>query len=414
MTTAYDVVVIGAGPSGAVASAMLVRKGLRVLVLEKQQFPRFVIGESLLPAAMQYLEAAGLAEAVHAYGFQRKYGALFTWGERQVAYDFHDNSTGKNGEIYEVKRANFDKVLIDAAAQQGVEVRFGQTVTAFHDAAEGATLEVRDDAQTQYSVQAKFVIDASGYGRVLAKLLNLDTPSDLAPRLAYTTHIADNITAPDYDRDMVTIATLPTDREKWMWLIPFSDGRASIGVVSKKGHFDETLDSREQIIQHAQAVPYLARVLQAADWDVGMPVREYRAFSVNVKRFFGKHFVLLGNAGEFIDPVFSSGVMIAVYSANLAATLLAKQFAGEKVDWQTQYADELKYGVDAFKAYVEGWYDTRFQDIIYCTHDSPTIRRYIASILAGYAWDRDNPFVAAPERRMNMVTEAVRAYGFTQ
>lgn len=404
-----DVLIIGAGPSGAVAAALLVRKGFRVLVLEKAHFPRFVIGESLLPAALSCLEQAGLAEAVHAAGFQRKYGVLFTWKARYESYDFRDNSANKNGEIYEVKRAEFDQVLIEGARKQGAEVRFGVTVSAYRDLEQGAELDVIDSSGHSDTIAARFVLDASGYGRVLAKLLDLDRPSELAPRKAFATHIRDNITATDYDRDMITIATLPQDRKKWMWLIPFSDGTASIGVVSESTRFNARVTDYEQVLTHAFEVPFFRRILGDADWSIGVPVSRFEAFSVNVKSLYGRHFALLGNAGEFLDPIFSSGVMIALHSARLAAEVLVRMLCGERVDWKTQYSDELNVGVRTFRTYLQGWYDGRFQDMIYAARDNPSIRRHISAILAGYAWDRSNPFVSAPERRMNMVSEALRS-----
>ena len=410
MKFAQDVLIIGAGPSGAVAAAMLVRKGFRVLVLEKRHFPRFVIGESLLPAALSYLEEAGLADAVHAAGFQRKYGVLFTWKARCEAYDFRDNSSGKNGEIYEVKRAQFDRILIEGAQKQGAVVRFGATVSAYRDLEDGAEVDVVDESGHSDTLAARFVLDASGYGRVLAKLLDLDTPSDLAPREAFATHIRDNITAADYDRDMITIATLPEDRKKWMWLIPFSDGTASIGVVAEKGRFEAGREDRRQLRAHALEVPFFRRVLGDAQWEIGVPVLRFEAFSVNVKSLYGRHFALLGNAGEFLDPVFSSGLMIALYSAKLATGVLVRALRGEKVDWKTQYSDALNVGVRVFKTYVEGWYDGRFQEMIYAADGNTQIKRHIGAILAGYAWDRDNPFVSAPERRLKMVSEVLRSY----
>lgn len=409
----YDVLIIGAGPSGAVAGALLTRRGYRVLVLEKQHFPRFVIGESLLPASMQIFEEAGLAEAIRGGGFQRKYGALFTWGEHQVRFDFRDNSSGENGEIYEVKRAPFDKLLIDAAIAQGLEVRFGQTVTAFTETAEGAELQVEDEEGAAYTVSGKFVLDASGFGRVLPRLLDLEAPSPLTPRQVYSVHVRDNISAEDYNRDMITLATLPDNRQKWMWLIPFSDGTASTGVLSTPEEFAGK-DGMAVIREHVEKEPYLRRILANADWDIGAPLRSFSSFSANVKTLYGKHFALLGNAAEFLDPVFSSGIAIAVVSAKLAADLLDRQFQGEAVDWENEFSEEVRFGTRVFKAYVDGWYDERFQDVIYSKNDSPLIRRYISSILAGYAWDRSNPFVSEPERRMNMVSEAVKSYGFAR
>ncbi|WP_424823423.1 NAD(P)/FAD-dependent oxidoreductase, partial [Pseudomonas viridiflava] len=119
-------------------------------------------------------------------------------------------------------------------------------------------------------------------------------------------------------------------------------------------------------------------------WDT--PVRTIGGYSANVKTLHGKGFALLGNAAEFLDPVFSSGVTIAMRSASMAAGVLNRQLRGEAVDWETEFAVPLKKGVDTFRAYVEGWYDDTFQNVIFYKGGTPDIRRMISSILAGYAW----------------------------
>ena len=125
-----DVVIIGAGPSGAVAAALLRQQGRRVLVLERELFPRFSIGESLLPQSMEYIEAAGMLRDVVEAGFQHKNGAAFAWGDRYTAFDFREKFTPGWGTTYQVQRATFDKVLADAAARMGAEIRFRHEVTA--------------------------------------------------------------------------------------------------------------------------------------------------------------------------------------------------------------------------------------------------------------------------------------------
>jgi len=140
-----DVAIIGAGPSGAVAAAMLRRAGRNVLVLERQHFPRFSIGESLLPQSMAYLEQAGMLQAVVEAGFQYKNGAYFVHGDKNAAFDFRDKHSAGWGTTYQVERAAFDNVLIQCAAQQGAEVRFGHTVRAMQPD-DAPVLEVEDEA----------------------------------------------------------------------------------------------------------------------------------------------------------------------------------------------------------------------------------------------------------------------------
>ena len=132
-------------------------------------------------------------------------------------------------------------------------------------------------------------------------------------------------------------------------------------------------------------------------------------YAANVTAMHGPGFALLGNAAEFLDPVFSSGVTIAMRSASMAAALLDRQLRGERVDWANEFERPLRKGVDAFRAYVRAWYDGRFQDIVFAKTQPAGVRRMICSILAGYAWDENNPFVAEPERRLDTVAQLCAA-----
>lgn len=406
MSTQFDVAVIGAGPAGSVASALLRKKGYQVCMLEKQHFPRFVIGESLLPHCMEMLEEAGFADAVRAEpGFQLKNGAAFSWGSRYTEFDFTDKFSDGPGTTYQVRRAVFDKILIGEAAKQGVEVRFGHGVTAFDNSGDFARLNIETDTGKRYELTAKFVLDASGYGRVLPRLLDLETPSHLPPRQAHFTHIDDNITNPKFDRNKILITTHPQHRDVWIWLIPFGDNRCSIGVV---GTPDKLVGESETVLKKfVYECPMLNEILDKAVWENDFPFRSIQGYSANVKSLHGRHFALLGNAAEFLDPVFSSGVTIALHSAKLAADLLAKQLKGEAADWQTEFAEPLMIGVDTFRTYVDGWYDFRFQNVVYAPDRSPEISRMLSSILAGYAWDTENPFVAKSEQRLTALSEWV-------
>lgn len=151
----------------------------------------------------------------------------------------------------------------------------------------------------------------------------------------------------------------------------------------------------------------LAEILDKAQWENEFPYRTIQGYSANVKTLYGKHFALLGNAAEFLDPVFSSGVTIALHSAKLATETLHKQFSNEQVDWQTEFTKPLMLGVNTFRTYVSGWYDGRFQNAIYAPNRSPEISRMISSILAGYAWDINNPFVAKHVQRLDALATMV-------
>ncbi|WP_433861121.1 NAD(P)/FAD-dependent oxidoreductase [Pseudomonas thivervalensis] len=399
-----QVVIIGAGPSGAIAAALLKRKGHDVLVIERQHFPRFSIGESLLSHCLDFVEEAGMLDAVNAAGFQRKNGAAFAWGERYSAFDFGETFSNGKPTTFQVQRADFDKLLADQAAMQGVEIRYGQAIASADFSLAKPCLGVQREDGSEYRVEADFVLDASGYGRVLPRLLDLEAPSNFPVRQAVFTHIEDRIDAPAFDREKILITTHPSKRDVWFWTIPFSGGRCSVGVVAAAEHFAGRTDDLDACLRgFIDETPSLAGVLQNAVWDT--PARTIGGYSANVKTLHGPGFALLGNAAEFLDPVFSSGVTIAMRSASMAADVLHRQLQGERVDWQSEFAEPLKRGVDTFRCYVEGWYAGTFQDVIFYTEGSDDIRRMISSILAGYAWDQRNPFVSEPKRRLRMLSE---------
>ncbi len=397
------VVVIGAGPAGAIAAALLKRNGHDVLIIERQQFPRFSIGESLLSHCLDFVEEAGMLDAVKAAGFQKKNGAAFAWRDQYSAFDFGDTFSEGQPSTFQVQRGEFDKLLADQAELQGVEIRYQQEIIAGDFASPQPVLDVRREDGSEYQVQAQFVLDASGYGRVLPRLLDLEAPSNFPVRQAVFTHVEDHFPT-SFDREKILVSIHPEMRDVWFWSIPFSNGRCSMGVVAASERFkDKPEDLDACLREFVGETPHLKELLKNAVWDT--PARTIGGYSANVKTLHGPGFALLGNAAEFLDPVFSSGVTIAMRSASMAAGVLHRQLQGEAVDWQTEFAIPLKRGVDTFRAYVEGWYEGTFQDVIFYPESTRDIRRMISAILAGYAWDQRNPFVAEPKRRLRMLSE---------
>jgi flavin-dependent dehydrogenase len=263
---------------------------------------------------------------------------------------------------------------------------------------------VKNWQNENYVIETEFILDASGFGRVLPRLLELETPSSFPVRGAIFTHIEDHIEADEFDRNKIRITVHRENYHVWYWLIPFSDGRCSLGVVAETdflarytGH--ET-DRLRALVDDDRT---LSTLLRNARWDT--PARQIVGYASNVKSLCGRGYALLGNAGEFLDPIFSSGVTIAFKSASLAAALMPRQLAGAAVDWESEFAMPLKRGVDTFRAFVESWYRGGFQRIIFHRRQPPDIRRMIAAILAGYAWDLTNPYVRATERRLAALEE---------
>ena len=229
--------------------------------------------------------------------------------------------------------------------------------------------------------------------------------------MAHFTRITDNIAAEaDFDRNKILITIHPQHRDVWFWTIPFGDNTCSLGVI---GTPDKLAGDSEAVLKQIVAeCPNLVEFFKHSEWENGFPYCSIQGYSANVKALHGKHFALLGNAAEFIDPVFSSGVTIALHSAKLAADLLARQLKGEAADWQREFAEPLMVGVNAFRTYVDGWYDNRFQNVVYAPNRAPEISRMISAILAGYAWDTANPFVEKSEQRLNTLAELVGDLAF--
>ena len=400
-----DVAIIGAGPAGSLAGALLTKLGHRVVVLEKSQFPRFSIGESLLPQCMSFIEEAGMLDAIAGGRFQEKNGAVFCCNGDRDSFDFRHKFTPGPSSTFQVQRGRFDQVLAECAVAQGVDVRFGQEITSVDITADQPTLVYIDSAGVENRLQAKFLLDASGFGRVLPRLLELETPSDFPRRRSLFTHIEDNITDSSYDREKILIVVHPEHKDVWYWLIPFSDGRCSLGVVAEESYFEDMpKQGCADLLKYAVASsPDLSVLLSRAIFD--RDVQGISGYSSNVSSLYGKNFALLGNAGEFLDPVFSSGVTIAMKSASLVAPLVSRYLNNKSVDWEREYAAELMVGVDTFRAYVNAWYDGSLQDIIFTGNGSPNIREMVCSILAGYAWDTSNPFVQEPKRRLSALAK---------
>lgn len=400
-----DVVIIGAGPSGSVAAAYLAARGYSVEVLERTHFPRFSIGESLLPQSMGLLEEAGLLDCVMKGNFQYKDGAAFRRGDDEQALDFHDKSTPGWATTFQVRRELFDQILAKGAEAKGARVTFGEEVVRFTPGEDGVSMRVRSESGEERDIEARFALDASGFGRVLARLLSLDKPSDFPVRKAVFSHVRDHIDDATFDRNKILVSIHPTNPSIWYWLIPFTEGIASIGVVGAEADLlaagaDAEAQLENLIAQSGRMHALLAKAERIR------PVGTIAGYAANVERLTGPGFALLGNAAEFLDPVFSSGVTIALKSAILAGQALDRRFKGETVDWMAEFEEPLKIGVNAFRSYVETWYDGSLQEIIFAQPKRATdVKRMIISVLAGYAWDTSNPFVTDPKRHLASVRQ---------
>ncbi len=398
----FDVVVIGAGPAGALAACRLAKSGVKVLVLEKLVFPRFVIGESLLPQSMAYLQNADMLKAIESAAFQTKNGANFSDDSQFSSIDFSQKFTEGWASTYQVKREQFDNLLIKEAEAAGAVIWFESSVTGIEMQGQSASLQGLGP-EGSFELRCRFVVDASGYGRVLPRLLDLDTPSDFPERTAIYTHVKDDLASKYFDRDKILITVHPVHSEIWFWLIPFSDGTSSIGVVAPPDSLAKIPGSlSDQLWSNISETSELKELMEGAE--ECRPVNSMTGYSSKVKSLYGDNYALLGNAGEFLDPIFSSGVTIALKSADLLIDPLLRELEGEEVNWEKDFAAPLQVGVNCFRVFVEAWYSGELQKIIFNPpEDANPVKRMIVSILAGYAWDEENPFVTKGRRYLSAV-----------
>ena len=389
-TEKVDVLVIGAGPAGTVAASIVNQAGFKVKIVEKQQFPRFVIGESLLPRCMEALSEAGFLEAVKKKGFQEKFGAKFVKNGKVCDYLFADQFTAGWNWTWQVPRAEFDKILADEVEKMGVPVNYQTTVTAIEFMGSSSRTTVEDASGNKSIIEAQFIIDGSGYGRVIPRLFNLDKPSSLPPRKALFTHAVDVKRSMSDEPNRITIVVHAAGI--WIWIIPFSNGITSLGFVGDPGFFKKYESSPEgQLRALIDSEPYIKERFRNVEFVFEPRVLE--SWSTTTNTFFGEGFVLTGNVTEFLDPVFSSGVTLATVSSQMAAKLVIRKLRGEQVDWDNEYTTPMMQGVNTFRSYVTTWYEGTLDTIFFADDQDPLIKSQICSVLAGYVWDITNPYV---------------------
>ncbi|MEO8533280.1 MAG: NAD(P)/FAD-dependent oxidoreductase [Flavobacterium sp.] len=387
-----DVLIIGAGPSGCVSASYLHKNNVKIKVVEKTKFPRLVVGESLIPRVMDHFAEAELFESLDAMNFEKKLGARFIRGEEICVFDF----SKKFGEgwdwTWQVPRADFDDTMAKEIIRKGIDLEFESEVLEVSFEGKNSKTIVKDKDGNLKEIHAKFIIDSSGYGRVLPRLLDLDTPSQLDPHSSIFTHVKDINRPEGEEGTQISFDILET--EVWLWVIPFSNGNTSLGVVGPTDFINSLSENKE----NAEA---LRNAIQLSDYYIKRfkgteflfePVK-LENYSRAVKRMYGDGFALTGNSSEFLDPVFSSGVAFATESGMLAAKLYLKESKGTEVDWEVEFTEYMKRGIAVFTTYVKEWYTGNLQTLFFHQPENPDVKEKICSVLAGYVWNEENPFV---------------------
>jgi len=385
-----DVLIIGAGPSGCVAAGYLHKNNASIKVVEKSKFPRFVIGESLIPRSMEHYEEAGLLDSLMKKGFEKKFGARFIRGEEVCLFDFSDKFTEGWDWTWQVPRADFDNTLAQEIIRKGIDLEFETEVLDVQFEGKTSKTIVRDKDGNTKEITAKFIIDSSGYGRVLPRILKLDAPSSIPENSSMFAHVKDVNRPEGREGTLISFDILET--KVWLWVIPFSDGNTSIGVVGPTSYINSLSEDKAEALKS---------VIQRSDFyrdrfegvDFLFEPHKIENYSCSVTQLCGEGYTLTGNSSEFLDPVFSSGVCFATESGLLSAKLFLKELNGEKVDWDTEYTEYMRRGVNVFATYVKEWYTGNLQTLFFHRPENPDVKRKICAVLAGYVWDEENPFV---------------------
>jgi len=382
----YDVIVVGGGPAGSTAAIWLAKAGHRVVLFERDQFPRFHIGESLLASVNDTLEAIGADGLVRQAGFPHKWGATFMTGDGSIERyaDFGVAPGVRAPQTWQVPRATFDDLLLRHAAANGVDVRQRHRVTEASFDAEGVTTTVQDADGERRPVRARAIIDGSGRGSLLSRKFDLRIDE---PRLANVGVFSHYSGVPRQEgRRSGDIRIVARDDLGWFWLIPISGELMSVGVVLPRTAMKAlpTLEPSELLERMIAETPAVARLLANAQrqW----PVRVEKDFSFASRAYAGDRWMLAGDAGSFLDPVFSTGVAIALESGLEAGRAMAEGLSAGDLSSRrfATYARRQRQRYTSFRRFVLGFYTAEFRDLFFAENPAPRMFRALVTVFAGY------------------------------
>lgn len=365
MSNDYDVIVIGGGPAGSTAAGLLTKAGHRVLVLEKEKFPRYHIGESLVPGVMPVLEELGVRETIERAGFMHKHGTTLRWGAERELWTIHFNEAGPWEYAYEVQRADFDNALLTNARRLGATVIEEAEVLEplFTDGRCTGARYRQGKRGEPTEVHGRYVIDASGQGKVLARQEQLlDWHEDLR-NIAVWTYYQGGTHLPGIDRGNILTEY---HHDGWVWVIPFSDGTRSVGFVSPYELYSSSRLSPAEFFESRLAVaPEARRLLDGATRIADF--RTIKDWSYSCSRYSGPGYLMVGDAAAFVDPLFSTGVMLAMKSASVAAHAVDAILREPATEERCQQAFETSYRdfFDTVVSFVRYFYDSRRQRVDY-------------------------------------------------
>src|SRR5262245_25243449 len=376
MTTRPDVVVIGGGPAGSVTATLLADAGVSVTLLERERFPRYHIGESLLSATLPILDAIGVTAKCEAHGFLRKPGGTFQWGRQRDPWSFwFREDPGGRPYAFQVVRAEFDQLLLENARAHGAVVLEEHAVTAVEGEDDAHTVHAvgRDGAQRRFT--PRFVIDASGQAAVIGHARGLRRFNDFFKNLAIFGYFRDAERLPGELANHILSAAFT---DGWFWYIPLHDGTMSVGAVVDARHWRTIAEADPERTYRGliARAPEIARRLARAT--LVSPIRIIRDYSYTSTRFSAPGYLLAGDAACFIDPVFSTGVHLACLAGFLGARTVHQVLRDESVEAAALAGYEATYRA-AFERYL------RFLYFFYDHNEDPdsyfwTARRLLAHV----------------------------------
>ena len=381
-TAMYDVAIIGGGPAGSIAAALLARAGRRVIVFERERFPRFHIGESLLPFSMKAFTRLGLHEKFLRAGFMKKFGGeiVGACSETGTKFYFKDGYRSQTDHAYQVTRGDFDKVLLDHAAECGAEVHEQTSVDRVEFSKEDVELGVRSNGSS-HSIRARYVIDASGRTSVLGRQFKIKKTYDHLQKLSIFAHYDGVWRAEGIDG---TLTVLIRAIDRWFWLIPIAADRTSVGVVLDSETFRKSKLSAGEFLDQALAQqPIIAKRMTNARRASEVYVEA--DFSYRSARLHGARWLLAGDAAGFIDPIFSSGVFLAVFSGELAADALNEvlDHSHKAKRLFPRYERAVNRAMDIYLRFVNAWYTKEFIEVFLAPRNVLGLAPAVNAVLGG-------------------------------
>jgi FADH2-dependent halogenase len=379
----YDALVIGGGPGGSAVSTFLARAGKRVLVLEKEHFPRFHIGESLLPYNRALFREMGVLETLEAAGFPSKLGAQFHIGNASKALKlvFSNGRYTRETSAFQVERATFDHILLKHAANSGVEIREGATVTNFTITTECVSVEARDDQGNKQTFSGQFLIDASGRGNFTGNQEGLRVIHPKLKKLAIFGHF-ENVGLDEGTSwgDTVIVRL----ENKWFWIIPISAKKTSVGCVMDQEEFAQAKQNPADVFDKIwRSSAEMRKRMETAK--LVSTIQATSDFSYYNRRLAGPRLLRVGDAAGFMDPIFSAGVYLAMYSGKVAAqsVLLALRSGNDGGRFFKAYEKRIFRAMQFYWEMVEGYYTTPFMELFMEPRPKFNLPAAIVAILAG-------------------------------